>query len=185
MGMCFNKHKLKRAIKKFLGINAFPTVEEYRSLGVRIGNNTEILRSMLDIPAPWLISIGDNCMITHATLLTHDASMNKDLKWVKFGQISVGNNVFIGYDAIILPKTFIGDNCVIGAGAVVSGVIPPNSVLAGNPAKIICSYEEYIKNQEKRMAETVCIPKFPRKLNPQEMELVIKTCENGHYVFMK
>ena len=55
----------------------------------------------------------------------------------------MGNNVFIGAYAIILPGATIGDNCVIGAGAVVVGAIPPNSVAAGVPAKVIKSVSEY------------------------------------------
>ena len=181
----FNRHTIVRAFKKLIGINAYPSLAEYRSWGVKIGENTEILRSQLDNPAPWLISIGNDCMITHATILTHDASMNKKMKWVKFGRVLIGNNVFVGYDAIILPNTVIGDNCVIGAGAVVSGNIPSNSVLAGNPAKIVCSYDSFIENQQKRMADTICIPKLPANLSTEEKDQVLKACNNGSYVYLK
>jgi acetyltransferase-like isoleucine patch superfamily enzyme len=51
--------------------------------------------------------------------------------------ITIGKNCFIGCNAIILKGTVLGDGCVVGAGAVVSGKFPPNSVIAGNPAKII------------------------------------------------
>ncbi|MDI9553531.1 MAG: DapH/DapD/GlmU-related protein, partial [Bacteroidota bacterium] len=54
-----------------------------------------------------------------------------------FGKIVIGNNVFIGINSIILSNTSIGDNCIVGAGSVVRGKFPENSVLAGNPAQII------------------------------------------------
>ena len=63
----------------------------------------------------------------------------------KIGIVRIGNNVFIGADSIVLCNTRIGDNVVIGAGSVVTHDIPSNSVYAGNPAKFICSFDEYRK----------------------------------------
>lgn len=53
--------------------------------------------------------------------------------------VKIGDNTFVGAGAIILPKTTIGNFCIIGAGAVVKGNIPDYSVVVGNPAKIIKS----------------------------------------------
>ncbi|MFO8002072.1 MAG: hypothetical protein R6U46_12565 [Marinilabilia sp.] len=55
--------------------------------------------------------------------------------------MKVGNNVCIGINVILLPNTEIGDNCIIGAGSVVKGKIPPDSVVFGNPAKVIMPLE--------------------------------------------
>ena len=56
-----------------------------------------------------------------------------------FGKIKVGDNVFIGINCTILPNTNIGNNCIVGAGSVVRGDFPDNSVIVGNPAKTIMS----------------------------------------------
>jgi acetyltransferase-like isoleucine patch superfamily enzyme len=54
-----------------------------------------------------------------------------------FGKIKIGNNVFIGNNCTILPNTVIGNNSVVGAGSVVRGKFPENSVIFGNPAKVV------------------------------------------------
>lgn len=51
--------------------------------------------------------------------------------------ITIRDNVFIGAFAIVLPGSNVGNNCIIGAGCVVKGMIPDNSVVIGNPCKII------------------------------------------------
>ena len=56
--------------------------------------------------------------------------------------IKIGKNCFIGVNSIILKGTELGENCVVGAGAVVAGKFPANSVIAGNPAKVIKTLEE-------------------------------------------
>lgn len=53
----------------------------------------------------------------------------------------------IGAKALILPGKNIGNNVVIGAGSVVSHDIPDGVVVAGNPAKVICSFEEFVKKR--------------------------------------
>ena len=58
--------------------------------------------------------------------------------------VNIVNNVFVGASTVILPGVNIGDNVVIGAGSVVSKDIPANTVVAGSPAKIICTYEEFV-----------------------------------------
>lgn len=57
------------------------------------------------------------------------------------GSVSIGDNVWIGDNATILPGVTIGDGAVIGANSVVTKDIPPKTISAGNPAKIIKSYE--------------------------------------------
>lgn len=99
----------------------------------------------IDANWPWLISVGDNVTLaTGVKLLAHDASTARiGGVHTKIGIVSVGNNVFIGANSIVLCNTRIGDNVVIGAGSVVTGDVPSNSVYAGNPARYICSFDEF------------------------------------------
>lgn len=68
----------------------------------------------------------------------------------KAGVTQIGDNVFVGMKSIILMGSQIGNNVIIGAGSVVSGNIPSNVVVAGNPAKVVCTLEEYCERQMKR-----------------------------------
>ncbi|MBE6728778.1 MAG: acyltransferase [Ruminococcaceae bacterium] len=101
-----------------------------------------------------LIELGENTIISAKVLfLVHDYSIGTAIRSVRpvtkgkmphfLKEIKIGNNCFIGIRSIILPGTTIGDNCIIGAGSVVKGNIPAGSIVAGNPAKIIKTTEEY------------------------------------------
>lgn len=92
------------------------------------------------------IEIGRNVVIsTKAILLAHDYSsrVKQNLNGADGGNyiasLKIGDDVFIGAGAIILPNSNIGNYCIIGAGAVVKGNIPDYSVVIGNPCKIIKS----------------------------------------------
>ncbi|WP_409295938.1 acyltransferase [Peribacillus sp. SCS-26] len=110
---------------------------------IHIGNNVGI--SGATIYARKLITIGDNTHIGgNAKILDNDfhpieiEARNADIK-EKIGvkPISIGRNCFIGCNALILKGTVLGDGCIVGAGAVVSGTFEKNSVIAGNPAKVV------------------------------------------------
>lgn len=109
---------------------------------------------------PYLITIGNNVRITHGVkFITHDGGLwvARNLKLVDanadlIAPIKVGNNVNIGWDAIIMPGITIGDNCIVGCNAVVTHDVPPNSIVAGVPARNIETIDEYIeKNKDKLM----------------------------------
>lgn len=127
------------------------SISELRNRGVKIGENVDIINSKIDGEYGFLVSIGNNVTITHATLLTHDASTKKFLGKSKIGRIDIGNNVFIGLGSIILPNTKIGNNVIVGAGCVVSGMVEDNSVMVGNPAKKICTCDEYLEKHKLKM----------------------------------
>lgn len=118
-------------------------------MGVTIGEKCRISCYSFS-PESYLIEIGDHVVICkNVYLITHEGAItifhheNPDMDL--FGRITIGDNSFIGMNSLILPKTTIGKNCVVGAGSVVRGIIPDNSVVAGNPAKVVMSTDEYKK----------------------------------------
>ena len=121
--------------------------------GLKVGNNFNRQgHCIIDPPHCWLIEIGNNVTLaTGVYILAHDASMKNELNYAKVGKVFIGDNVFIGAYSIILPNVSIGNNVIVGCGSVVTKNIPNNSVVAGNPAKIISTYDEYIKKQKDLM----------------------------------
>ena len=99
---------------------------------------------------PYLIEIGCNVTITEGVkFITHDggvAVLRSEFPGLNvFGPIKIHDNCFIGVDSIIMPGTKIGPNAVIGAGSVVTKDVPPNSVVAGVPARVLFDLDEYTR----------------------------------------
>ena len=114
-----------------------------RLLGVKIGRNTMIsLGAKIDVHRG-KVSIGDNCLITSGVkILSHDgASRMINIDDFGNGEVVIGSNIFIGVNAVILKGVPVGDNSVIGAGAIVSKNVPPQSLVVGNPGKVIRKLE--------------------------------------------
>lgn len=112
-----------------------------RRYGIKIGKGCDICSTDFSTE-PFLIEIGDNVGIAPGSVfITHDGAVRvlRDSfpEMDFFGKITIGNNTFIGSNCILLPNTKIGSNCIIGAGSVVRGIIPNNTVAFGNPAKVV------------------------------------------------
>ncbi|TPF78524.1 MULTISPECIES: acyltransferase [unclassified Bifidobacterium] len=131
--------------------SAEKNAEHYRKMGLKLGKGGEILNGWDFGSEPYLIEIGDNVRITSGVkFVTHDGGvwvlrhMYPELSDVDlFGKIHIGNNVHIGFNAIIMPGVSIGDNCLIGCGAIVTHDIPANSIAVGVPARVIESIDDY------------------------------------------
>ncbi len=134
-------------------------VRALRKMGVRIGERCRVYTTNFG-SEPWLVRLGDHvCISNDVHFLTHSLNWPFQDKYdslTGFGPIDVKDNVQIGVGAMILPNVTIGPDAVVGAGAVVTRDVPPNSVVAGNPAKVVCTLDEY---EAKCAAKHIDIPK--------------------------
>ena len=147
------------AIKKFLyRLRGEQTTEKLISMGMTVGENFGRLNGVILDPSHcWLITIGDNVtMAPRVHILCHDASTKQFLGYTKIGRVTIGNNVFIGAESVVLPGVTIGDNVIIGANSTVTHDIPANSVAAGSPARVICTLEEYLSKESRQMKAAPC-----------------------------
>jgi acetyltransferase-like isoleucine patch superfamily enzyme len=134
---------LKWGIHNFGNVLRWVQVAYLRACGVRIGKDCMIsLRAKIDTRRG-LVVIGDRCTITYgAVILSHDRSaMHIHPGASGEGIVRLGDSVYVGVNAVILPGVTIGNNSVIGAGAVVTRDIPPNVVAVGNPARVVKEIE--------------------------------------------
>ena len=127
-------------------------------MGLKVGDGFNRLNGVILDPAHcWLIDIGKNVTLApRVHILCHDASTKQYLGYTKIGRVKIGNSVFIGAGTVVLPGVTIGDNVIIGANSTITHDIPSNSVVAGSPAKKICSLEEYLNKERERMKNSVC-----------------------------
>lgn len=133
-----------------------------RQRGIKLGKGTIFYspgKTTVDTSRPCLLEIGEYCKITAGVIiLTHDYS--RSVLRRTHGEIIgeakktiIGDNVFVGMNSIILMGTKIGSNVIVGAGSVVSGEVPDNVVVAGNPARVIRTIEEHYEIKKKKMLE--------------------------------
>lgn len=117
--------------------------------GVRMGQNVFWATRYVPTEA-YLIDIGDHTQITEGVkLFTHGGGNVARYKYPDFdlfGKITIGEWSYIGTDSLIMPGVTIGNHVLVAAGSVVTKSIPDGCVVAGNPAKVICSVEDYIEN---------------------------------------
>lgn len=151
---------LRGGIKKFTGLSARERLAREALYGEP---NPAVSRTNLDGIFPQLVRFGYDCIISPtAMILTHDASTWLHTGKYRVAPVTIGNRVFIGYGAIILPGVHIGDDAIVGAGAVVTKDIPSRSVAVGVPAKVVYSIDEFVdRHQNDLLAPPPGWTRFP------------------------
>ena len=151
--------RIKAALRMlwFAGISSESYIQYLRSHGVKVGRNVRFrdpAMNLIDFSRPASIEFGDNLDINSGfTILNHDFGTFA-LRGVyqdyinSWGRVKIGNNIVIGQNVTILKGVTIGDNCIIGIGSLLTKSIPPNSVVAGRPAKVISTLDDYYKKRK-------------------------------------
>lgn len=155
-----------------------------RARGMHIGNRVNLPAStFIDTSHCFLISIGDDTGFgPDCLILAHDAQMDEYLDAARLGRVVIHESCHIGARTAILAGVEIGPRTIVGANSVVSRTLPPDTVCAGNPAKVICTLEEYLEKHRERMKNR---PNFAylkydiRFLTPERKAEIIKAVADG------
>lgn len=142
-------------------------------LGVRMGKDCQILANPYKCfgSEPWLIKLGDHVDVTEdVKFFTHDGGIwvargidNELVNYDSFKPITVGNNVMIGVRTQIMPGVTIGDNVIIGGGAIVTRDIPSNSIVGGCPARVISELPVYLDKLKNNIVPTKMMTQEQKK----------------------
>jgi acetyltransferase-like isoleucine patch superfamily enzyme len=175
------KRKIHRiffySCKFFIGLVVYFNSRFYMKLynkllsttGLKINGTPRFIAKSVKFDDFNLITLGDRLVVSsNVIFLTHDysyttslISLNKQPKTDIgiLGPIFIGTNVFVGLNTILLPGTKIGDNVIVGAGSVVRGTVPDNSVISGNPATIIADIRDHARRLESKNYIQIIDPK--------------------------
>lgn len=147
-----------------------------QSMGMVIGRNVWLPSSTwIDTSYCFLISIGDHCGFGEGCLiLAHDAQMDEFLDAARVGRVNIRESCHIGARCIILPGVDIGPRTIVGAGSIISKSLPPDSVCAGNPARVICTLDEYLEKHRRRVAAAPTFP-YSVELSPEQRATIART----------
>lgn len=112
----------------------------YPDARIKFGNNISVNNNLF-ICCANNIEIGSNTLIgQNVTMMdfeAHGIDPNKRREVGKIGEIIIGTNVWIGNNVVILRNSYVGENSIIAAGAIVKGTFPANVIIGGIPAAII------------------------------------------------
>lgn len=152
-----------------------------RQQGMHLGSDVWLPASTwIDPDYCFLISIGDHCGFGEECLiLAHDAQMDEFLDAARIGQVTIHESCHIGARTVILPGVVIGPKTIVGANSVVTRSLPPDTVCAGNPAKVICSLEDYLLKHRSRIVEATKVACVTSDTSLQERQQITAAAKKG------
>ena len=126
--------------------------KQARHMGVKIGKHC-LINTRYWPSEPYLVTIGDHVQLTHCVSIhTHgggQAVRQQHPDFDVFGKVVIEDWAYIGAFSQIMPGVTVGEGALVAAGSVVTKSVAPHTVVGGNPARYICTVEEYYEKNKK------------------------------------
>lgn len=171
---------IKRIFKLFsIFKSRFYSPEAYaRHIGVKIGKNC-LIGTRNWSSEPYLITIGNNCQITHCVSI-HTHGGGQSIRKIcpdfdMFGKVVIEDWAYIGAYSQIMPGVTIGEGALVAAGSVVTKSVAPHTVVGGNPAHYICTTEEFYERNKKYNTRT-------KGLSLQEKKKILLSLSDDKFI---
>lgn len=157
----------------------FLSPEKYaRKIGVKIGDNCLIATRHWSTE-PYLVTIGDHVQLTNGVSIhTHgggNSIRERIPNFDMFGKVVIEDWAYIGAGSQIMPGVTIGRGSIIAAGSIVTKSVPAATVYGGNPARFICTIEDWLKNNEKYNVGT-------KSMSSKEKKLFLLSLSDEHFI---
>jgi maltose O-acetyltransferase len=129
-------------------------VRRLRARGMRVGRNVIVYGEVIFGEPAELVELGDNVGITDRCVVLTQVPLTAlatGRTWT--APVRILENSIVMHGSCILPGVTIGPNAIVGAQSTVMEDVPPNSVAAGNPARVICSLQDWVAKKNKELEE--------------------------------
>lgn len=162
--------------------------ERLKQLGMHIGEGVNLPASTtIDVSHCFLISIGDWCGFgPDCVILAHEGQFDEFLDAGRIGRVTIHPHSHIGARSVILPGVEIGPRTIVGANSLVTRSLPPDTVCAGSPARVLCTLDEYLDRHREAMRSR---PTFPYSeydirvlTDERRAELLAATADGDAYI---
>jgi maltose O-acetyltransferase len=162
------------------------TLRRLRQQGLRAQPPIRLAgRTVIDPDFAWAVEIGPHTIIaSDVRIIAHDAAIKRLTGYTEVRPVAIGERCYIGTGAIVLPGSVIGDEAIIGAGALVRGEIPARTLAVGTPARVIAGIDEL---RDRHLAQMKTVPRFdcwPRDLKAAEIDEIHRTLDEHGRVYL-
>lgn len=156
----------------------WPLEKQAKYAGVQMGIGN-IIYSRFWSSEPYLISIGNHCQFTGGCkVFTHGGAQAVRESYPDFdffGKVVFGDYVYVGENSLIMPGVSIGSRVIVAAGSVVTKSVPSGVVIGGNPAKIICTIQDFIDRNLKYNLNS-------KELSPEEKRKFLLSIDDDCFI---
>jgi len=162
------------------------TLAQLRKAGLRAERPVRFSRgSYIDAAFAWAIEIGAYTILsTDVRIFAHDASIKRLTGYTEVAPVKIGKRCYLGAGVVVLPGATIGDEAILGAGAVVRDEIPARAVAVGAPARVVTTIDELRQRHLDYMQDSPPVEQWPEQLDAAGLAAVQRNLDRHRRAYV-